>query len=76
MANAVLEWIHQFLENIVQNFNIYHTYIDETDPWTLILSAEAFVIFTTTNSLKCYSPGQLLFVRDMNILINIRWIRN
>ena len=75
MANAVLEWINQFLENIVQNFNIYHTYVDETDPWTLILSAEAFVIFSTTNGKKGYSPGKLIFGRDIILPIehNLDW---
>ena len=43
--------------------NINQTYVDKDDPWSGILSAAA--IPSTTNSLKGYSTGQLLFVRDI-----------
>ena len=39
MANAVLEKIHQVLGNLVLNFIIStKTYIDEDDPWMVILA--------------------------------------
>ena len=69
MYNAVLKWIHQVLGNIVRTFNISQTYIDKNDPWTGILSAAAFAVFSTRNRQKCYSPGRLFFGRDMIILI-------
>ena len=49
----------------MQTFNISHTYVDKNDPWTGILAAAEFAIISTTNRLKCYSPGQLLFDCDM-----------
>ena len=48
--------------------NIIQTYADKNDPGLGIFDTTAFAILsTTTNRLKDYSPGQLLFVRD-NIL--------
>ena len=49
----------------MQTFNITQTYVDEDDPWSVILAAEEISIWSTINSLKFYSPGQLLFGRDM-----------
>ena len=54
----------------MRTFNITQTYVYEDDPWAVILSAESFVIFSTTNSLKVYSLGQLLFGRDMILPID------
>ena len=49
MYNAVLEWIHQVLGNLLQTFNIStQTYVDENDPRTGILAAAAFAICSTT----------------------------
>ena len=71
MSNAVLESIHQVLGNLLQNFNIYtQTYVDKNDPWTGILAAAAFAIYSTTNRGKGYSPGQLIFGR--NIILPIK----
>ena len=70
MSNAVLERIHKFLGNLVQNFNIStQTYVDKNDPCTGILAAAAFGIFSTTNRKKCYSPGKWIFGCDMILLI-------
>ena len=43
-SNAILKWIHQFLGNIVRNFNIKETYVDKDEPRSVILAAEAFAI--------------------------------
>ena len=64
-SNVILERIIQVLGNLVRNFNITQTYVDKGDPWSVILDVSAFSIISTTNSLKVYSPGQLLFGRDM-----------
>ena len=69
MSNAVLERIHQILGKLVQTFNISQTYVDKNDPSTGILDAAAFSICSKTNRKKGYSPGQLIFGRDMIILI-------
>ena len=65
MSNAVLELIHQVLGNLVQTLNTSQTYFDKNDPWTGILDAAEFEIFSTTNIQKGYSPVQLILVRDM-----------
>ena len=72
MSNAILERNHQVLGNIVRTFNIQQTYVDENDLWTGILAASAFSIRSTTNKQKGYSPGQLIFGRDIILRIKHR----
>ena len=69
MSNTVLERIHQVLVNLVRNFNIFHTQVNKNDPWTGILAAASFVMFSINNTKKGYSPGQLIFGCDMNLPI-------
>ena len=49
----------------MQNCDITQSYVDKNDLRSGILSAAAFVIFSTTNSMKVYNPGQLIFGRDL-----------
>ena len=72
MSNVVLKRIHQVIGNLVRIFNISQTYVDKNDPWTGILSAAKFVIFSTTKTNKYYSPGQLIFVRNMILPMKYR----
>ena len=65
MSNAVLEWIYQVLGNLVHTYNSTQTCVDEYDLWLGILAATEIVMISTTDILKGYSPGQLIFVRDM-----------
>ena len=66
MFNAVLERIHQVLGNLVRTFNIStQTQVDENYPWKVILAAVEFEIFPTSNRQQGYSPGKLIFDRDM-----------
>ena len=74
MPNAVLERIRQVLGNLLRIFGICQSYVDKNDLWTEMLAAAAFEIRSTTNRLKGYSPGLLLFGRDMIIPINMKWI--
>ena len=75
MSNEILEQMHQVLGNLVPTCKIKETYADKDDPWQGILSASAFENFSTTNGLKCYSMGQLVFAHDMILLIkhNVDW---
>ena len=57
-SSAILEQISQVLGNLVRTFNIKDTYVDKDDQWSGFLAAEDFYIFSTTNRLKDYSPGQ------------------
>ena len=72
MSNAVLEQIHQVLGNLVRTSNISQTYVDKNYLWTGILAVAAFAIRSTTNRQKNYSPGQLIFGRDMILQIKHR----
>ena len=69
MSNIVLERIHLVIVNLVRNYNINRTYVDEDDQISVILTAAAFSILSTENRLKDYSPGQFLFGRDIIIPI-------
>jgi hypothetical protein len=40
-ANAIVESVHQVIENIIQTFELENNYLDEDDPWKGILSATA-----------------------------------
>ena len=64
-----MERNYQVLGNLVRKFNISKTYVDKYDPWMVILAASELAILSTKNKLKGYSPGQLLFGRDMIIPI-------
>ena len=72
MSNLILVQIHQILGNIVQNFNIQQTGVDKYYPWTDILAAAEFVILSKTSKKKGYSPGVLIFGRDMILPIKHR----
>ena len=69
MSDTLLEQIHQVLENLVRNYNISHTYVYKNNPWLGILTAAYFSIISTTNRQNFYSLGQLIFGRDMILLI-------
>ena len=69
ISNEVLERIHQVLGNIVWTYNITQTYVGEDWPWLGVLAAAEFSTHSTTNRLKGYIQSQLLFRRDMIILI-------
>ena len=47
--------------NLVWTYNIKGAYIDEDDPWLVILAVTVFEIISTENRLKGYSMGQLIF---------------
>ena len=68
-SNAILEHIHQVMGNLVQTYTITQTYIDKDDPWSGIMTAAEFTMISTTNRLKGYSLGQLVFGRDVILLI-------
>ena len=65
MSNAILEYIHKVIIKLVRTCNITQTYVDKDEPWSGILAASEFPVRSTTNRMKDYSPGKLVFVRDM-----------
>ena len=69
MSNAILEQIHQVLGKLVWTCIIIQTYVDKYEPWLGILDAGVLEIHSTTNILKVYSAGQLVFGCNMILLI-------
>ena len=65
MSNTVLERIQQVIGNLVQTYNISHTYVDKEEPWSGILAAAALKTNSTTNRKKYYSPFYLIFGHEM-----------
>ena len=47
-ANAILERVHQTIGNIIRTFSFED--LEEDDPWSGILSAEAFAIRATVGT--------------------------
>ena len=43
-SNAILEWVHSVLGNLVWTYTIKETYIDKDDLWLVILSAALFAV--------------------------------
>ena len=74
-SNAILKRIHQVLGNLVRNFNIILTYVNEDDPLSGFLYAAAFVICSITNRLEGYITGKILFGCGMILQIknNVDW---
>ena len=68
-SNAILERIHSVLGKSVWRYNIKYTYLYNYDPWLGILAAAEFIIHSTANRLKGYTPGQLIFGCDMILQI-------
>ena len=56
----------------MQTCNITQTCVDKDDPWLVILDKPSFEIFPTTYRVKDYSPGQLVFVCDIILLIKLK----
>ena len=75
-ANATIERIHQVLGNLIHNFNLHDTYVDDADPWMVILAAAASTVRSTYHRTKHKNMGQLVFGRYMILPINhlANWI--
>ena len=39
--------MNQVLGNLIRSFNLHDTYVDETDPWMVILATAAFAVRAT-----------------------------
>ena len=60
-VNKVIEIIYQVLGNLIRSFNLYDTYLDDADPWMVILAATAFAVRATYHRTKQKRPGRLVF---------------
>ena len=75
-SNEILEIIHLDLGYLVQAYNVQETYLDKDDTCMVILVYASLKIIPNTNRLKGYTPGQLIFGRDMIYRLNITKIGN
>jgi hypothetical protein len=63
--NAILQRMHQTIGNMVRTFEVENQLINETDPWSGILSAAAWAVRSACHTALQSTPGQLVFGRDM-----------
>ena len=66
-ANVIIEQNYQVLGDIVWTYNLQETYVDDSEPWMVILAETDFTVRSTYHRIKENIPGQLVFVQD-NIL--------
>ena len=64
-SNAILERTHQTIGNVLRTFEAENQPIDESDPWSGILSAAAWAARSTHHTALQSTPGQLVFGRDV-----------
>ena len=69
-ANATIDRIHHFLGNLVRTYYIQETYVDDADPWMVILASAYFVVRSMNYRTEQQSPGKLVFGRYMILPIN------
>ena len=51
--------------NILRTYDIKDIYRDKDNPWSGILADIYLSVFSTINRLRIYSPGQVVFGRDL-----------
>ena len=69
-ANSIIERVHQTIGNMIRTFRVHDTDIDESDPWSGILSATMFATRATLHTTLQATPSQLVFGRDA--ILNVR----
>ena len=69
-SNAIIEWIHQTVGNIIRIFDVYK--IVNNNPWSGILAVTMIAIHATYHTTLQASPMQLVFVQDA--ILNIKHV--
>ena len=66
-ANSILKGIHhhQVISSLVRTFDLENNYLDKDDPWSGILAATYFAVWSTYRTMLQSTPGQLVFGSDM-----------
>jgi hypothetical protein len=64
-SNAILERINQTIGDMLRAFEVENQSIDESDPWSGILSTVAWAVRSTHHATLQSTPGLLVFGRDM-----------
>ena len=68
--NTTMQIIHQLLGNLVCSCNLQETYVEDADPWMVILAAADSTAQITYHQTKQKSTGKLFFGEYMILLIN------
>ena len=71
-ANAIMERIHQVLNNMIRTYELEETELDENNPFDEILSSVVYAIRCTYHTVLQATPAQLVFGRDMILPIVMR----
>ena len=69
-ANAIVEWVHQTIGNVIHTFTIQEMDLDNENPWEGILSSTMFATQSTVHTTTKHTPSQLVFGRDTMHNIN------
>ena len=67
-SNAIIELIHQNIENIIRTFDVYNIVNNYT--WSGILAATMFAVRATYHTTLQASPMQIVFFQDSILNIN------
>ena len=51
-ANTITEQIHQVLGKLFRMYNLQETYLDDADPWMVILAAIYFAVRSSNHIIK------------------------
>ena len=68
-GNGIVERVHAVLNDILRTFELEKWELDEDNPWMEFLSAAAFAIRAMYHTTLQATPAQLVFGRDMLLLI-------
>ena len=77
-SNLVLERVHQVLGDYLQSFNLVQKELSPNNPFKEFLTSAAYAIRSAHHTTLGYSPAQLVFGRDMFMLVNFQvdWERS
>jgi transposase InsO family protein len=64
-SDAILERIHQTIGNMLRAFEAENQPMDESNPWSGILSASAWAVCSACHAALQSTPGQSVFGQDM-----------
>ena len=62
-AKAILERVHQTIDNILCTFKIQNMVLDDENPWDGILASTMFALKAIVHTTTQYTPSQLIFGR-------------
>ena len=71
-ANAVLERVHQTIDNMIRTMDLENVSLNNFQPWEDILASIGWAVRSTHHTTLGASPGQLVFGRDM--IVNTTFI--